>query len=146
MTSPEPGDRRMIQEEPRADHPKSDVLVAGALDLARAVNPQTVGIDQKRDHRLWVMSRTSPAVLPAVGVEGMKVHLIDAVENEPHEVIFWEPLGQRRRQQVELVSLRGDEVVHHSTIFPIAPSQVADITHALQGVCRSPRGFVQQAQ
>lgn len=114
--------------------------MAGALDLARAAHPQAVGVDEKGDHRLWVMGCASPAVLAVVGVESREVHLVDAIEDEPREVIFWEPVGQRRRQQVELVSLRGYEVVGHGAIVAMAPGQAVDLTRALPGTSQIARG------
>ena len=140
VANSEPGDRRVIGEESRADHPEGDVDVAGAFDLARAAHPQAVGVHEQGDHRLRVMGCTSPAVLAVVGVEGREVHLVDAVEDEPREVIFWEPVGQRRRQQVELVSIRSDEVLGHDPIMVIAPARMVDLTRALPGTSQIARG------
>ena len=79
------------------------------------------------------MGGASPAIGSVVGVEGLKVRLVDAIEDERREVIFWEPVGQGRRQHVALVSLRGDEVVGRDPIVVIAPGQVVDLTRALPG-------------
>ncbi|HLI16560.1 MAG TPA: hypothetical protein VKV23_10995 [Acidimicrobiales bacterium] len=123
----------MIGEESRADHSEGDVDVPGALDLASAAHPEAVGVDDKGDHRLWVMGCAAPAIGSVVGVEGLNVHLVDAVEDEPREVIFWEPVGDRRREQLELIAFWGDEVVGHFPIVVIAPGQVVDLTRALPG-------------
>jgi protoporphyrinogen oxidase len=70
----------------------------------------------------------------AVAVEGGEVHLLQRVEDEEGEVVLGKPVGDRRREQVELVTLGGEEVVGHDVIVAIGPLQVVDLTRALPGL------------
>lgn len=96
-----------------------------------------------------MMRCASPAVLAVLRVEEVEVHLLDTVGNEPCQVVLTKPVRKRRWEQVELVSLRGDEVVGRRPIVPIAPVQVADLTRAPPGsmqiaaeVCATGSGLV----
>ena len=113
VTLAEPGDRRVVEKEPGQDHPEPHVDMTRPLDLSGTANAEAVGVDEEGDRRLWVMGRSSPAVLAVVGIEGPQVHLLDAVEDEPRQVVLRQPLRERWRQQVELIALWGDEVVGH---------------------------------
>ena len=71
------------------------------------------------------------------------------VEDEEGQVVFFQPVGDRRRHEVQLVTLDGAEVVGHGPIVAIAPGQVVDLTSVLPGALqitdgRTP-GVVQQA-
>ena len=52
-------------------------------------------------------------------------------EDEEGEVVLGEPVGDRGREQVELVALGGEEVVGHDVIVAIGPVQVVDLPRAL---------------
>lgn len=72
---------------------------------------------------------------------------LDTVEDEPGEVVLFQPVRKRRRQQVELVALWGDEVVGHGSLVAIAPGRLVALAPALPGTSQIvPGGFVQQAQ
>jgi hypothetical protein len=50
---------------------------------------------------------------PVRSVERLQVELIDHVEDEPGEVVGWQPVAQVRRQQERLVAVTAKEVVGH---------------------------------
>jgi len=48
-------------------------------------------------------------------------------------MVFGQPVRHRRRQQIELIALWGEEVVGHGPILAITPGQMVDFTRALPG-------------
>jgi hypothetical protein len=50
-------------------------------------------------------------------VEGLKVELVDHVEDEPGEMILGEPVAQVRRQQEGLVAVATQEVIGHGLFY-----------------------------
>jgi hypothetical protein len=56
------------------------------------------------------------AVHSVVGVEGVEIHLLDGVDDEPREVVLGQPLAQRGRHQKGLLTIAFDEVVGHGEI------------------------------
>ena len=82
----------------------------------------------------------SPAPLAVVAVEGGEVHLLHRVEDEEGEVVLGEPVGDRRREQVELVALGDEEVVGHDVIVAIGPVQVVDLPRATRAFAGRLRG------
>ena len=79
-----------------------------------------------------VCSAATPLVA-LVAVEGGEVYLLQRVEDEEDEVVLGKPVGDRRQEQVELVTLGGEEVVGHDVIVALGPLQVVDLTRALPG-------------
>ena len=95
------------------------------------------------------MRRGADAVCSEPLVEGPEVHLVDGVEDEEGQVVFVQPVGDRRRHEVQLVTLDRKKVVGHGPIVAIAPGQVVDLTRLLPGALqvadgRTP-GIMQQA-
>jgi len=76
-------------------------------------------------------------VVPIVAVEGGEVHLLHRVEDEEGEVVLGKPVGDRRREQVELVALGGEGVVGHGVIVAIGPVQVVNLPRALPGTSQT---------
>ena len=58
-----------------------------------------------------VAGRRSPAVFPVCGVELPQLHLVLSIHDEPTEILFRQPLPQRRSHQVTLFSVTGQQVV-----------------------------------
>ena len=133
MSLAEPRDRRVIRYLVGRDHPEGDVYLAGALDLSGAVNTQAVGVDEQGDHHLRVVGGGATAILAVLRVERPKVHLLDTIQDEPCQVVLFQPVRKRRRHEVQLVTLDGEEVVGHGPIVAIAPGQVVDLTRLLPG-------------
>ena len=88
------------------------------------------------------MCRPTPAVLAIVGVERAQVHLVHRVEHEPRQMILRQPLRDRHRQQIQLITIPDDEVPAHDPIFVTQPAQQVDLTHPDQ---HPQTGFMQQA-
>lgn len=108
------GDGRVIGGVVGGDEPARDVLFAAALDLARASLAAAVAVEEQGDHDLGVERRPAPPVLSTPGIERSQVHLVYDVDDEPGEVILFQPVVDRRRQQVVLIAITGDEVVGHA--------------------------------
>jgi hypothetical protein len=53
-------------------------------------------------------------------VEGLKVELVDDVEDEPGQVAVGKPLAQVGREQEPLVAVGGQEVVGHGLFYLLA--------------------------
>jgi hypothetical protein len=53
-------------------------------------------------------------------VEGLKVELVDHVEDEPGQVAFRKPVAQVRGEQIGLVAVAAQEVVGHSAFYAFA--------------------------
>ncbi len=95
------------------------------------------------------MGGGATTILAVLRVEGIEVHLVDGVEDEEGQVVFVQPVGDRRRHEVQLVTLDRKKVVGHGPIVAIAPGQVVDLTRLLPGALqvadgRTP-GIMQQA-
>jgi len=107
--------------------------VASSLDLAGRAHAEALGVEEERHHRLRMVCGAATPLVAVVAVEGGEVHLLQRVEDEEGEVVLGKPVGDRRREQVELVTLGGEEVVGHDVIVAIGPLQVVDLTRALPG-------------
>jgi hypothetical protein len=145
VTLAEPGDRRVVGKQSGANHPEGDVDVARTADLAGRADPDAGGREQQRHHRGGVVCCAAPAIGSVVGVEGREVHLLDRVQHEPRQMVFGQPVRHRRRQQIQLIAFWGEEVVGHGQFWPSHLVRWWISRARYQGVCRSPRRFVQQA-
>ena len=92
------------------EHAKSQILVAGPLDLPRRHRPHAVGVEQQQ--------RQHPRVVPllAAGILGLsrdqdlrEIQFLRQVQQEIHLVILGQPLTRRGRQQGGLIRLPGAE-------------------------------------
>ena len=96
------------------------------------------------------MGGGATTILAVLRVEGIEVHLVDGVEDEEGQVVFVQPVGDRRRHEVQLVTLDRKKVVGHGPIVAIAPGQVVDLTRVLPGALQKTDGWtpgvMQQAQ
>jgi hypothetical protein len=55
-------------------------------------------------------------VVAMLAIEGLKVELVDNVEEEPGQMILGQPVAQARGQQEGLVAIAAKEVVRHEDI------------------------------
>jgi hypothetical protein len=84
---------------------------------------------------------------PPVGDAGCSGEVAYRCREVEVEELVWSHVGcHRRREQVELVTLGGEEVVGHDVIVAIGPLQVVDLTRATRDFADRLKGFVQQAQ
>ena len=60
-------------------------------------------------------------VSPIATQERRQVELVCDVQDEPGEVVFWQPVTQIRREQEELVAVTAKEVVGHGASYLFAP-------------------------
>ena len=125
----------MVGEQPSADHPEGDIDMARALDLAIGAHCEAVGIEQESHHGLRVVGCGSPAILAVVALEGRQIHLLHRIEDEEGEVVLGQPVGDRWRQEVELVALWGEKVAGHG---PFSPSGQFRCVHTGEGRMRPP--------
>jgi hypothetical protein len=83
-------DRAVLGEVARTQHPKCQVFMQLALDLARAENAGGVAIDQHLDHHRWVERLVARTAACVPGIERLQVQRIDRVTDEVRQM----PLGQ----------------------------------------------------
>jgi hypothetical protein len=57
------------------------------------------------------------AVVAVLAVEGLKVELVDGVEDEPGEVALGEPVAQVRGEQEGLVAVAAQKAMSHSLFY-----------------------------
>ena len=136
VADPKPGDRRVVGDLVRADHPEGDVLATAALDPPRASLADAVGVGEQADHHLRLVGGGAVAVGAIGGVEGLEVELLDRLDHEPGEVVVGQPIAQVRRQQQRLVSIAGEEVLWHARMVQDGPDS--------RGFMRQPR-FVRRS-
>jgi len=106
-------DRRVIGDLVGREHPEGDVLAAAPLDLSRGALPDRVGVEQERQHHLWVEGRPTPAILSVGSIERAQIKLADGIQHKPSKVILGQPLAQARRQKQLLVAVTEKEVRGH---------------------------------
>lgn len=53
-------------------------------------------------------------------VEGSEVELVDHVNDEPGEVVGWQPVAQVGRQQEGLIAVAAQDVRGHGPFYPLA--------------------------
>jgi hypothetical protein len=89
-------DRAVLGEVACAQHPKRQVLMQPALDLARAEHSSGVAVDQHLDHhgRMERLVARSASRIP--GVERAQVKRVDRVADEVRQVPLGQPVLQRR--------------------------------------------------
>jgi hypothetical protein len=116
VADPEPGDGHMIGRGVAGQHSEGDVFVAAAFDLAGGTDPGAVGI-QHAKQGLGVVGGVAVPVGPVGAQERLEVELVDDVEDEPGQVVGWQPVAQVRWEQERLVAVAGTEVVGHGQSY-----------------------------
>jgi len=92
-------DRAVLGEVACAQHPKRQVLMQPALDLARTEHARGVTVDQHLDHHRRVERLVAGATAGIAGVERLEVQGIDRVADEVRQVPLGQPVLQRCGQQ-----------------------------------------------
>jgi hypothetical protein len=93
MALHEPRDRRVVRALLARQHPKGDVLLAGALDHPRGPDPARIGVQQQRDHHRRVIRRPAAPVDPIGRIERLQIHLRDRVDDKPRKMPRRQPLA-----------------------------------------------------
>jgi len=87
----EVADSAVPGEVARAQHPKRQILVQPALDLARAEHACGVPVNQHLDHHRRVKRLVACAATGVAGVEGLQIERVDRVADEVRRC----PLGSQ---------------------------------------------------
>jgi hypothetical protein len=116
----EAGNGHVIRSLVAGKDPEGDVLVQAPFDLAGGTHPDRVGIQQHAQQQFGVVGRMAMPVGAVGPVEGLKVELVDHVEDEPGEVAFGEPVAQVGRQEEGLVAVAAQEVVGYGVSYRFA--------------------------
>jgi hypothetical protein len=106
-----------------ADHPVCHVDPAALLDPSARTLAGGVGVQQEGRHERGIERRRAPAVGPVVGPDRVEVKLVDDIEDEPGEVVARQPVADRDRHQVLLITLDRPEVVAHALSLLPAPTR-----------------------
>jgi hypothetical protein len=75
-------------------HPESQILVAGALNLPGGDDADAVGVEEQQRHHSWVEPLLATGILGASGSQdGREVQLIDQIQQEIHLMVMRKPVG-----------------------------------------------------
>lgn len=89
---------------------KGERVVRGALDPAAGKGAGGIAIDQQAEQHLGVVSG---AAASAIGPsECAKVEPFDGFKNEARQMLFWQPVIQRRREQVVSLAVDRAKAAH----------------------------------
>ena len=107
-------DRPEIRPLVRREDAKRHILFQLAGNLPRSRYAHGVGIEQNRDQHPRIVGGIA-ARHPTIGLEDRRqVQFGDQIRDEVGQVVLWQPLPQRRRQQPQLVGLiRTEGAVQH---------------------------------
>jgi pimeloyl-ACP methyl ester carboxylesterase len=106
----EAGNAVVVGLRVRSNEAKRHRVVTGALDLAAGVHASGVAVHQQaQQHRRVVRIAAASGVLAD---QLAQVQLVDDFDNKARQMILWQPLVHRRRQQVGSVSIYGNEAAH----------------------------------
>ena len=113
---PEAGDSDVVGHHVGADGPEGEVAAARRLDAAGRPHAPAVGVDQQGEHHLGVVGRAAGPVVGVAGVERPQVDHGHDVEDEPHQVVLGQPVGDARGEEEELVPARYLVVISHRAL------------------------------
>jgi hypothetical protein len=110
VVDPEARDGHMIGRAVAAQDPEGEVLGAAPLDLAGGADPGAVGIQQHpQQHPRRIGGPTMP--VSSIGLEERtQVELVDDVEDEPGQMVGWQPVAKVWWEQECLVAVTGKEL------------------------------------
>jgi hypothetical protein len=95
----EAGDGHGVGHRVGGQDPDGDVLGAASFELAGGADPQAVAVEEHAEQQLGVVGGMAVPVVAVDLVEGLKVELVDDVQDEPGEVAVGEPVAQVGREQ-----------------------------------------------
>ena len=116
MIGTEAGDGDVVGDQLGANGPEGQVAAARRLDAPRRPQAPAVGVEEQGEHHLGVVRGPAGSVVGVAGVEGPQVHHRDDVEDEPHEVLLGQPVGDARWEQEQLVPERYLIVIRHDAL------------------------------
>lgn len=111
-------------------------VMGGALNPATGKNAGGVAVDQQAEQHFGVVGG---AAAPGVGTGQLaKVQLLYGFENEARQVVFGQPVLQRRGQQLSALAVNGNEAAHAVAMqgwgcaiipdWPGKPDRLLDLT------------------
>jgi len=106
-------DRSVRGEVVRAEHTEGHVLVQLGGDLPRREGAGGVGVDQ---HHPGVEGLVARAFVAVARLELAQIHRIDGVRQKEGQVVFRQPIAQRRRKQKTLIGLVSTIIARHDRI------------------------------
>jgi hypothetical protein len=86
-----------------------------------------IGVYQQANHHRRIKGRVANAIGAVFFVELTPVNLLDSIENKPGQMILGQPVSQRWRQQINLVSVAGQKIVSHIIILYVFNQSIAQI-------------------
>ena len=93
MTATEIADPAVVRLLIAGQHPEGDVFPAGLLDLARAGQPNAVGVQEQHRHHSRLVGLLAPRILlPVDGVDLLKIQLAGQIQQKEHQVVLWQPV------------------------------------------------------
>ncbi len=113
-------DRREVGMTFSSQHPEWNVLVGRPRDPPRRIDAGAVGVQKQRDHHSRRVRSLASRVLGLDrDLDRAQLYLIDDVQDEVREMIFWEPLERGRREQERLSrSPRTVLLRHEGSLLP----------------------------
>ena len=105
MVLPEPGQHAVIGHVLRADDPERDIGMTQPFDLPRRTLTMSHRVHEQRQQHVRVIAAPAHPTPLRPGVKRGGVQLADRLDHEPHQMIFREPVGHRRRQQERLLTI-----------------------------------------
>jgi hypothetical protein len=118
VADPEARDGHMIGRGVAGQDPEGDVLGQAAFDLAGGADPGAVGVQQHAQQHPGLVGGAAMPVGPIGLEERAQVELVNHVEDEPGQVVSWQPVAQVRWEQEGLVAVTGTKVVGHGRSYP----------------------------
>ena len=117
---PEAVDGAKVGPVARRQQAQGDVIDQLGGDFARRKHACGVAVDQHFGEHGRVVGLIAPPVALVAHVEPAQVELIDGVGDEVSQMIFGQPIAQRRRQQERLLGLIRPVVCPHVSSFALS--------------------------
>ncbi len=110
-------DRREVGMTFSSQHPEWNVFVGRPRDPPRRIDAGAVGVQKQRDHHSRRVRSLASRVLGLDrDLDRAQLYLIDDVQDEVREMIFWEPLERGRREQERLSRSPRTVLLRHETM------------------------------
>jgi hypothetical protein len=136
MALHEPRQRRVVRALLGRQHAERDVFLTRALDHARGPDPARVGVKQQRDHHRRVIRRPAAPVDAVGGIERLKVHLSDRVDDKPRQMPRRQPLTDVGRHQKRLLAITSNKALAHHEMVLNPPDDTPTYATASPGCSR----------
>ena len=109
-------DRREVGMTFSSQHPERNVFVGRPRDPPRRIEAGAVGVQKQRDHHSRRVRFASRVLGLDRDLDRAQLYLIDDVQDEVREMIFWESLERGRREQKRLSRSPRTVLLRHETM------------------------------